>query len=298
MARPGSVLRGILVLGAGLVALTACGATPPADASASDGQRLDVLASFYPLQFAAQRVGGDRVTVDNLTKPGAEPHDLELAPQDVAAVARAGLVVYLSGFQPAVDDAVVQSDTNRAFDVASVANLDRPGDPHFWLDPTRLADVGDAIAQRLTTVDPAGAATYRANATTLRHDLQRLDREFARGLRSCRSRDIVTSHEAFGYLAQRYDLQQVGIAGMSPDTEPTASDLADVTAYVKAHNVTTIYYETLVSPTIAETVARETGAQVAVLDPIEGLAPGTSDSNYLTVMRDNLVSLRAGLGCR
>jgi zinc transport system substrate-binding protein len=279
-----------------LLALTGCAAATPADRA--DGEPLAVLASFYPLQFAAERVGGDRVDVDNLTKPGAEPHDLELAPQDVAAVSDADLVVYLAGFQPAVDDAVTQSGSQAAFDVTDVAALDLPNDPHFWLDPTRLADVGDALAAQLSSVDPDGAADYSANAAALRADLESLDAAFADGLASCDRQDIVTSHEAFGYLAQRYDLTQVGIAGLSPDVEPTAADLSDVAAFVEANNVSTIFYETLVSPAIAETVARETGATTAVLDPIEGLASDAAGSDYLSAMRDNLASLRTGLGCR
>ena len=287
----------MLLAAAVLVTLTGCGLAS-ASPDRSPDATLGVLASFYPLQFVAERVGGDRVEVDNLTKPGVEPHDLELAPQDVAAVSDADLVVYLGGFQPAVDDAVTQSGSQAAFDVAETAALDLPNDPHFWLDPSRLADVGDALAAQLGAVDPDGAAAYSANAERLRADLESLDTAFADGLATCDSRDIVTSHEAFGYLAQRYDLTQVGIAGLSPDVEPTAADLSDVAAFVESNQISTIFYETLVSPAIAETVASETGATTAVLDPIEGLAPDASGSNYLSVMGDNLASLRTGLGCQ
>jgi zinc transport system substrate-binding protein len=272
------------------------------DAPAADG-RLSVLASFYPLQFVAERVGGTRVAVTNLTSPGAEPHDLELTPQDVAAVSDAGLVFYLSGFQPAVDDAVANTGAT-SLDAAASAALDLTADgggaldPHFWLDPTRLADVADALAERLAAIDPAAAATYAANAADLRADLASLDDRFAAGLATCASRQLVTSHEAFGYLAQRYDLQQVGIVGIGPDAEPTAADLARVARFVADEGVTTVFYETLVSPDVAETVARESGATTAVLDPIEGLAPDSGTADYLTVMRDDLASLRVGLGCR
>jgi zinc transport system substrate-binding protein len=291
-----------VLLAAGLMSpwtVAAC-----SDSALPTGGRLSVLASFYPLEFVAERVGGARVTVTNLTSPGAEPHDLELTPQDVATVSDADLVFFLSGFQPAVDDAVVNTAAT-SLDAANSANLDLTAtdgggavDPHFWLDPTRLADVADALAERLGAIDPASGAVYTANAADLRSDLESLDSRFSAGLTTCVSRQLVTSHEAFGYLAQRYDLQQIGIVGIGPDAEPTAADLARVAQFVADAGVTTVFYETLVSPDVAETVASESGAATAVLDPIEGLAAEGGADDYLTVMRDNLVSLRTGLGCR
>ncbi len=309
------------LLAAAALALSACGSTEAGAGTGSGpgraGEGVEVLASFYPLQYAAQRVGGDRVTVTNMTRAGAEPHDLELTPRDVAAVSEADLVVHLSGFQPAVDAAARDQAGDRALDVADAARLDLEGhdehaeeeahaaegehaeakDPHFWLDPTRLADVGDALAARLATVDPQGAATYRANAASLRTDLTALDREFEAGLAGCANRALVTSHEAFGYLAQRYRLEQVGIGGLSPEAEPDAATLAKAADFVKARSVRTIYYETLVSPAVARTVAAETGARTAVLDPIEGLSDQSAAQDYLGVMRANLAALRAGQPC-
>jgi zinc transport system substrate-binding protein len=302
------------LLAAGL-GVAACGSTSPetpsAGTSASDGS-LRVVVGFYPLQYAVDQIGGGAVTVANLTKPGAEPHDLELNPQDVAAVADADLVVYLGGFQPAVDDAVDAEAGDRAFDVAPSARLDLAGvdkeaesdhagepvtDPHFWLDPTRLADVGDALAGELAAVDPERAGTFKANAAAFRRDLEALDAELAAGLGSCANTDIVTSHQAFGYLAQRYGLTQVGITGLSPEAEPDAATLAEVADFVTENKVTTIYYETLVSPEVAETVAAETGARTAVLDPIEGIGDASAAQDYLGVMRANLATLQAGQPC-
>lgn len=304
-----------LLLAAGL-GLVACGSsssetTTGAGPSGDEGA-LQVVAAFYPLQYAAERVGGDAVTVANLTKPGAEPHDLELNPQDVAAVADADLVVYLGGFQPAVDDAVASEAGDRAFDVAPDARLDLTGveeeadgdhageevtDPHFWLDPTRLADVGDALADRLAEADPEGADGYAANAAAFRRDLEALDAELAAGLSACANTDIVTSHQAFGYLAQRYGLTQVGITGLSPEAEPDAATIARVADFVTENKVATIYYETLVSPAVAETVAAETGAATAVLDPLEGIGDASAAQDYLGVMRANLAALKDGQPC-
>ncbi|MEU7591211.1 metal ABC transporter substrate-binding protein [Micromonospora sp. NPDC049230] len=303
-----AAVTALLTLGAG------AGCSTSADGA--DSQRVDVVAAFYPLQFLAERIGGDAVRVTNLAKPGAEPHDLELSPSQVGQVSEAELIVYLRGFQPAVDDAVAQNGGDRAFDVTSVQPLldasagghDHEGeeghaeegnggkDPHVWLDPTRLAGIGDQLAQRLGKADPARAADYTARAATLRADLTALDGEFKRGLATCQRREIVTSHAAFGYLADRYQLEQVGITGLSPDVEPSPQRLAHTIEEAKEHHATTIFFETLVSPKVAETIAGQVGAKTAVLDPIEGLAAG-SNGDYLSVMRTNLRTLQTALGC-
>ncbi len=287
--------------------------------------RLSVVAAFYPLQWVAEQVGGDQLTVTNLTPPGAEPHDLELTPSAVARITSADLVVLLSGFQPAVDEAARQAK-GKIFDAASAADLratatpiddhghdeengtskddhghagEKPGnDPHFWLDPLRLAKVADALATTLGTLDPAGASAYTATAHALSDRLTELDGEYRSALGTCQSRDLVTSHTAFGYLAERYGFTQVGIAGLSPDDEPSPADLAEIVEFVRQRGVRTIYFETLVTPKVAETIAAETGAATAVLDPLEGLDDTSDGDGYLSVMRTNLDTLVAGQSCR
>ncbi|WP_433263382.1 metal ABC transporter substrate-binding protein [Micromonospora vinacea] len=305
----------VLAAATALLALGAGAGCSTGGAAGADPQRVDVVAAFYPLQFLAERIGGDAVRVTNLAKPGAEPHDLELNPSQVGEVSDAELIVYLKGFQPAVDDAVAQNGGDRAFDVTSVQPLldasagghDHEGeeghaeesggkDPHVWLDPTRLAGIGDQLAQRLGKADPDHAADYTARAGTLRADLTTLDGEFKNGLATCQRREIVTSHAAFGYLADRYQLDQVGITGLSPDVEPSPQRLAHVIEEAKEHQATTIFFETLVSPKVAETIAGQVGAKTAVLDPIEGLAAG-SNGDYLSVMRTNLRTLQTALSC-
>jgi zinc transport system substrate-binding protein len=300
-----SILVATLGVGA-LVLLTGCGSG--ADAAERDGSdgKLRIAASFYPLQYVTQRIVGDRATVTSLTPPGAEPHDLELTPKDVASISDASLVVYLDGFQPAVDDAVdVEADADSLVNVAGAAKLDRTvaeegkggTDPHFWLDPQRLTDVATQIESRLAKQDQAGAATYQANLTALVSDLKTLDEEFRTGLADCANKDLVTSHQAFGYLSARYGLTQVGITGLTPDEEPDPATLARVTDFVRANKVRTIYYETLISPAIARTVASETGARTAVLDPIEGITPQSDGADYLAIMRSNLKHLEEGQPC-
>ena len=301
----------LVAAAASALVLAACGGSSD-DSSAGSGT-LDVVAAFYPLELMAEQVGGDRVSVSNLAKPGAEPHDLELTPSDVARVSGADLVVYLEGFQPAVDDAVASEAAGASWNAGDYADLDltytpieegaeatdEAGavDPHFWLDPSRYADVATALAKGLGGLDPEGAASYDANAQAFAAQLKALDADWKSGVATCANRTLVTSHNSFGYLAQRDDLEQRGITGLTPEDEPTPQALADISAFVTDNAVKTIYFETLVSPAIAETVAAETGAKTAVLDPVEGLRDESEGSDYFEIMRANLANVRAGQPC-
>lgn len=284
---------------------------------------LHLSAAFYPLQFVAERVGGAHVRVTNLTAVGAEPHDVELSARDLVGMREADLILYLAGLAPAVDEGVRVAARANALDVAEAAGLhdevdhdagepdggsaseeghtsgdghDHGADTHFWLDPIRLANVAAAVADRLGEIDPAHASEYAANAASLADALRSLDGDLASGLANCASRDLVTSHSAFGFLASRYDLREWGIVGIAPDAEPTANALAEIADLVRARGVRTVYTETLVSGDVARTVAAATGAAVAVLDPLEGLAEDGS-GDYLSIMRTNLATLRRGQGC-
>lgn len=289
--------------------------------SAADGERAsadgpDVVAGFYPLEYAVEQVGGERVDVRGLTKPGVEPHDLELTPAQVADVADSDLIVHLKGFQPALDEAVGAQAKEAGFDVTSAARLTLPApveaeeekegenaeeesavDPHFWLDPKRYADVADAIGAELSRLDRENARAYTTAAADFRKRLEALDAEFSAGLANCDSDELVTSHAAFGYLAAAYGLKQQSIAGLSPESEPSPAALARIAAFVKEYDVSTIYAETLVSQDVARTLAREAGAKLTVLDPVEGLTDTSAGDDYFEVMRSNLAVLKAGQGC-
>jgi len=280
--------------------LSACGSGSSHDTS---GPR--VVAASYPFAYVAQQVAGDNVTVDNLTNPGAEPHDIELKPRQVADVQNADLLVFSGGFQPAVDDAEEQADLadKSLLDVTKIVEVLRAGDdnghvdPHTWLNPLNQIKLADAVAKKLAVLDPDNAATYTDNAATLTTQLTTLDADFSAGLKDCDTRTIVTSHAAFAYLADRYGLLQVAIAGLNPSAEPSPSQLAAITALVRKEKVTTIFTEALVSPAIAKTVANETGAALATLDPIEGLSDKTIDENYITLMRKNLQAIEKANNC-
>lgn len=268
-------------------------------AAGAQQERIDVLASFYPLQYVAERVGGTEVRVSSLTPPAAEPHDLELSPAAVRTVGEADLVVYLSGLQAATDDAVAAQEPEHVVDSADAAGItDATGavaDPHFWLDPLRLAAVGHAVADELALVDPANAAAYSARADALEADLVSLDATYTQALAACSGATLVTSHEAFGYLAQRYDLVQVGISGIDPEVEPAPARLREVRDIVERDGVTTLFFEVLASPKVTQTLAADLGVETAVLDPLESHSPERGD--YLEVMASNLDALERGLSC-
>ncbi|HEX2144182.1 MAG TPA: zinc ABC transporter substrate-binding protein, partial [Glycomyces sp.] len=301
--------------------------------------------------------GGDHVAVTNLTPAGQEPHDLELAPSDIAAIEEADYVVYLKGFIPELDAAIEEYAADNSLDVLTAVetlgydeteafeddhaeeatpsaddhdhdhaddHAEEPGaddasateddhaeeeghdhdealegtDPHVWLDPARYGQIGTAIADGLAGLDDANAGDYTANAEAFTADLTELDTEISDALAARTSDEIVTSHAAFGYLANHYGLHQVAISGLSPDQEPDTQRMAEVAAFVEEHGVTTIFFETLVSPDIADTLAAETGAQTAVLNPLEGLTQEQIDAgeDYFTVMRQNLAELQTALG--
>jgi zinc transport system substrate-binding protein len=279
----------IILIMLGAAAVAGCGGTSTQHTTAGAER---IAAAFYPLAYAAEQVAPPGTEVDNLTPPGAEPHDLELTARDVEDVRSADLVLLLGhGFQPQLEAAAGTGER-------VLRLLDTPGlrrhpnnDPHVWLDPVRYSLIVKRIA----------AALHRPRAADpLVAKLGALDRDYRRGLRTCARREIVTSHEAFAYLGERYGLRQVAITGLSPEAEPTPKRLASVVRIVRQTGATTVFFETLVSPRIADTVARETGAKTAVLDPIEGLtsAARKHGASYFTVMRSNLAHLRAALGCR
>lgn len=335
---------GVSLATATLLATAACGgdagenATPVTDGADS----LNVVVGFYPLQFVAERVAGTTAEITNLTQPGAEAHDLELTPRQIASLADADLVIYQKGFQPAVDAAVEQAQPARVLDVASVASFhtidatgehahdhgdeaahdeespeaeahaDEPttqedadhahaegdADPHIWLSSENMTTITTATAEALAEARPDDQHAFRTNSAALTEELTALHDEFSAGLATCERREFVVSHAAFGYLADDYDLTQIPIRGLTPDNEPSPARIAEVQQLAREHGVTTIFYETLVSPAVAEAIAGDLNLKTDVLDPLEGLTPEAKGADYLEVMESNLTALKAANECR
>ncbi|MFE9562233.1 metal ABC transporter substrate-binding protein [Streptomyces sp. NPDC006487] len=319
---PTAALAGAVALAA--TALTACSGTAGA-AGAEDG-KLDVMASFYPMQFLAEQIGKEHVKVDTLTKPGVEPHDLEITPKQTAQLGEADVVLYLKTLQPAVDKAVAQSGVKNVVDAATLTKLEVHGtsghdghdaaaeegaadghdhshgeageDPHVWLDPVKYAEIAKGVGAALGKSDPGHAADYKKNTDEFVAKLGALDTEFKDGLKNTASKTFITTHSAFGYLAERYGLDQEGISGVDPESEPSPARMKDLQSLAKQDNVSTVFFETLASDKTAKTLAADTGLKTDVLDPLEGITDKSQGADYFEVMRANLKNLQKALGSK
>ncbi|MER6097447.1 metal ABC transporter substrate-binding protein [Streptomyces sp. NPDC001728] len=314
---PRSALAGAVALGA--VTLSACGGTSGAADKGSDG-KLDVVASFYPMQYLAEQIGGAHVAVDTLTKPGVEPHDLELKPKQIGELGEADVVLYLKGIQPAVDDAIAQAGVKNTVDAATLTTLEKHGtevghdhgseeagqdhgseaggDPHIWLDPVKYAEVAKGVGAALEKADPDHAADYEKNTAVLVKKLGDLDTAFETGLKNTATKTFVTTHSAFGYLAERYGLDQEGISGVDPESEPSPARIKEIQDIAKKDKVTTVFFETLASDKTAKTLAGDTGLRTDVLDPLEGITDKSKGDDYIEVMQSNLTALQKALGAK
>ncbi|MET8895930.1 metal ABC transporter substrate-binding protein [Streptomyces albogriseolus] len=322
-------LTAVAALGFGT--LTACSSD---SAAAGDTGKFDVVASFYPMAFLAERIGGEHVHVTSLTQPGQEPHDLEISARQTAQLEESDAALYLKGLQPSVDEAIGQSPIATKIDAAGLTTLEEHeaeaghdaehgdehgaeaghdaehedehghehdhegGDPHIWLDPVKYAEVAEGVGKAFQKADPDHAADYRANTATLVEDLKALDEKFRTGLAKRTTDVFVTTHAAFGYLAERYGLTEEAISGLDPDTEPSGARVKDLQKIAKEDGVTTVFYETLVSDRTAKTLAGDTGLRTDVLDPVEGITDHSRGEDYFQVMEANLTALRTALGAR
>ena len=316
--------------------LSACISPSTSNGGSSKDGKLTVMASFYPLQYLAEKIGGEHVSVTSLTPDGAEPHDLELSPKMVDSLSSADAVVYLAGFQSAVDEAIEQQAPKTVIDVSSAAELIEAGtdanhpaedeeeaadeaqsgeteahehdheghdhhhemstDPHFWLDPTRMAHAATLVGDKLAEADSAHADVYKANAKALAEELNTLSDTLVTKTSTCKVKTFVTAHTAFGYLADRTGLTQVGISGLDPESSPSPARLAEIAQIAKEQGVTTIFTEALIDPKVAQTLADDLGITTAVLDPIESQTDASKD--YAATMNSNIDALTKALDCQ
>lgn len=316
----------IIAASLALTALVGCGGADRTGSDAATGATVHVVAGFYPLAEAAREAGGDAVRVTNLTPAGAEAHDIELSSDQLDAVLDADLVLLLGGgFQPALEAAVAQRE-GPTLDLLEHRAEEQPDggegqaeedghghaeddghghseeggtDPHVWLDPREFAEIAEEVSQALIPMHPDDEELQRRTELYVAR-LRALDVEFEKGLDRCQRRDIVTTHAAFGHLAEAYRLEQKPISGLSPEAEPDPARLAELSDHVSRTGATTIFVEPLAPSEAAETLARETGTKTAQLNPLEGLTPSQleADETYETVMRTNLEALREGLDCQ
>lgn len=314
---PTAAVAGAVVLG--LTGLSACSTSDAADRE--NGDKLNVVTSFYPMQFLAEEIGGDHVSVESLTEPGVEPHDLELTPRQIGGLGDADYILYLKGIQPAVDDAVTQAGVKNTVDAATLTTLENHGsevggdehgheeehghegeeagaDPHIWLDPAKYAEVAKGVGKSLEKADPDNAADYAKNTGALVEKLDALDTAFETGLKDTATRTFITTHSAFGYLAERYGLTQEGIAGLDPEAEPSPARIKEIHTVAKENEATTVFFETLASDRTAKTVAEDTGLKTDVLDPLEGITEQSRGADYIEVMESNLAALQKALGSK
>ncbi|MET7717848.1 metal ABC transporter substrate-binding protein [Streptomyces sp. NPDC005407] len=324
---PTTVAAGAVALG--LMAVSACSSSNAADGG-RNGDKLKVVASFYPMQYLAEQIGGDHVSVSVLTEPGVEPHDLELKPRQTAELNEAGYILYLKGIQPAVDKAIAQSEAKNKVDAATLTKLEHHGtegghshegeepgheesghdehahegegeagaDPHIWLDPVKYAEVAKGVGASLEKADPDHAADYKKNTEALVGKLNGLNTAFQQGLKNTTTKTFITTHSAFGYLAERYGLDQEGIAGVDPESEPSPARIKALQDIAEKDKVTTVFFETLASDKTAKTLARDAGLKTDVLDPLEGITDKSKGRDYVEVMRSNLDALRKALGAK
>ncbi|MFF7964324.1 metal ABC transporter substrate-binding protein [Streptomyces sp. NPDC007903] len=321
-------VRRRLISGSAIAAATALGlgtlsACSDSSAASGDTGKFDVVASFYPMAYLAERIGGDHVHVTTLTSPGQEPHDLEISPRQIGGLERSDAVLYLKGLQPSVDEAVDQSPVKTKIDAATLTTLEEHGtevggraaehedehadhdhegengkDPHIWLDPVRYAEVAQGVGRAFEKADPDHAADYKKNTAALVKQLDELNTDFKDGLAHTRSKVFITTHAAFGYLAERYGLTEEAISGLDPESEPSGARVRDLQKLAKADGVSTVFYETLVSDKTAKTVAGDAGLTTDVLDPIEGITKKSRGQDYLAVQRANLKALQSALGSK
>ncbi len=300
----------------GILILILSGILKPASQVQSD--KIQVAASFYPVYFLAQQIAGDKADVFNITPAGAEPHDYEPTAQDMARMENSKMIVINGGGLEAWVDNVNQNFEHGAIMVVAGEGLfseskhDKNGhedsdghdhegiDPHIWLNPILAKNMANKILDGFIQIDPINENYYRINAEGLILRLENLDNEYMVGLADCKSKNIITSHSAFGYLAEAYGLNQVSVAGLSPDEEPSVQQLAEVSKFAKDNNVKYIFFESLISPKLSETIATEVGAKMLVLNPIGGLSNEeiSQGKDYFTEMENNLANLKTALECQ
>lgn len=322
------LLKALALATTAALSLSACGTDSVKGGSTDTGEdSVEIVASIYPLEYLATEVLGDSAEITSLAQQGSDTHDVELSPKQIASLGTADLVLYLKGFQPAVDDAVAQSGNDNVLEVSEVIDLlasdghaheeETDGehaedqhadedhnhahsdfDPHFWQDPERMSTIADALVEAVAEQHPDVRETSTANLDAFKTEMSQLDEEISTGLAECSVKEFITTHQAFNYLTEDLDLTEISVVGLSSNEEPSPARIAEVQKTAKEHAVTTIFFETLTSPAVAEAIAGDLGLETAVLDPLENVSENSPGDDYPSIMRANVEALRTANDCK
>ncbi|HFU4054498.1 TPA: zinc ABC transporter substrate-binding protein AdcA [Streptococcus suis] len=301
---------GLFLLSASTLLLAACGNS----AAPQEDGKLDIVTTFYPVYEFTKQVAGDEANVDLLVKAGTEVHGYEPSAKDIARIQEADAFVYENeNMETWVHDIEDSIDTEKVAVISATEGmLLLPGgeeeheghdhseeghshayDPHVWLSPERAITLVETIRDGLIAQYPEKKAIFEENAAAYIEKLDALDMKYSETLSAAKQKYFVTQHTAFAYLALDYGLKQVSITGVAADEDPTPSRLAELTEYIKKYGIKYIYFEENASKSVAETLAKETGVQLDVLNPLESLTDEDmkNGKDYISVMEDNLTAL-------
>ncbi len=285
------------ILGAwigGIIWLSIFPENPPRDLTDNDG-KISIVSTIYPWAWAASNLD-PLAEITTIVGPGLEPHDFSPTIDDVKNIHDAELLIVNGG----VDAWISNSALERNFPTIDVLTmLQYPeSDPHVWLDPVMMMKIVEEIGHQLEQIDPTRSQIIYDNVQKKLAILENLDREYREGLANCAIPEIVSAHDAFSFLSKRYNFTVHGIAGFSPEDEPSPAKLVELTDLIRSHRITTVFFEELTSPALAKTLSDETGAKSDVLDAIESLSSEESERlEYPGIMEKNLVKLKTAMVC-
>jgi zinc transport system substrate-binding protein len=284
----------LILFGALLVAV---GCTEPTS-SKKDSNKTKVYATFYPMYDLAKSIGGDKIVVSTLVPPGIEPHEWEPSPKTLAKSADADLIVANGlGMEPwlaQINESIGKVQVVQLAEGITSLHDGSHIDPHVWLDPTKTKEMAKSLTEELVKVDGENQAYYEDNLKQVEEKLNKLDQEYVNVLSTAKNRNFVVSHQAFSYLAKKYNLNQIALRGLDAESEPTPAVMAEVINYCKSHHVKYVFYEELINPKLSNLLAQEVGAKLLKLNPLESLTEDEikQGKDYFSVMQDNLANLK------
>lgn len=313
-----------LIIALSVAILSGCTAKTSENSYTGDEKKISVYTSFYAMYDFTKKIGGNKINLTNLVPAGTEPHDWEPTPKDIANLGKADVLVYNGAGMEGWIDKVLKSLNNKKLVVVEASkdlkllknehedvdeqkdenkgkkeddHEDLEYDPHVWLNPMLAKKQMEVIKDALVTADPSNKDYYGKNYADNAKKIDELDKEYKETVSKFKKKEIVVAHQAFGYICDAYGLKQVAIEGLTADSEPSPAKMAEIVKFAKENNVKYIFFEELVSPKVAEAIAKEVGAKTEALNPLEGLEEDDikAGKEYFSVMKDNLEALKNAL---